>query len=190
MTLHAHCRLPPPSLPSRCILQGLAVVPDCHRPFTITMHNPCDDLDYVVAHYEPHALQHATLSSSSSSSSSSSNSSRRGSGGPAADLCEVFYSRKSHLLLQRTSAASEIGSGQDAESTLMAMAGTRNPTTGGGRHAHLSRYHDDLGKCCAGCFCWHWQFRHDRLRYERGWSVDFWYLAAVWRCTAHLRMSR
>jgi hypothetical protein len=33
-----------------------AVVPDAHQPFTITMQNPADGLDYVVAHYEPKAL--------------------------------------------------------------------------------------------------------------------------------------
>ncbi|WIA17224.1 hypothetical protein OEZ85_014103 [Tetradesmus obliquus] len=90
--------------------QGLAVVPDSNRPFTITMHNPRDGRDYVVAHYEPHALQHATLSSSSSSSSST----KYSAGGPAADLCEVFHSRDRDLLLQRTSAAErDRSSGQD-----------------------------------------------------------------------------
>jgi hypothetical protein len=33
-----------------------AVVPDAHQPFTLTMRNPADGLDYVVAHYEPKAL--------------------------------------------------------------------------------------------------------------------------------------
>ncbi|KAF6249053.1 hypothetical protein COO60DRAFT_1688492 [Scenedesmus sp. NREL 46B-D3] len=117
--------------------QALAAVPDCNRPFTITMHNPCDGLDYVVARYEPHALQHATLSSSSS---------RHSTGGPACNLCEIFRSRKRYLLMQRTSAADKASSGPgESESTVMAMAGTRNPKHGGGANAHLSRYHDDLG---------------------------------------------
>jgi hypothetical protein len=38
----------------------LAVVPDASRPFTITMRSGLDGLDYVVAHYEPAALQHGS----------------------------------------------------------------------------------------------------------------------------------
>jgi hypothetical protein len=129
-----------PMLSATCSArQVLAVVPDCNRPFTITMHNPTDGLDYVVAHYEPHALQHATLSSSSSSMCST--------GGPAANLCDVFNSRKGYLLMQRTSAADELAPGQDPGSLVMAMAGSRNTKHGNGPNAHLSRYHNDLGEC-------------------------------------------
>jgi hypothetical protein len=89
------------------------------------MHNPKDSLDYVVAHYEPHALQHAVLSSSSSSS-------------PVVQLCELFNSRKTYLRMQRVSAE---------ENELMALAGTRIPRRGGGSSAHYGRYHDDVGEC-------------------------------------------
>jgi hypothetical protein len=111
--------------------QALAVVPDANRPFTITMHNPKDGLDYVVAHYEPQALQHCTLSSSSSNNSSSSTT-------PAANLCEIFNSRKKALRMQRVSAE---------DKQLMGMAGTRIPAKGGGASAHFGRYHDDVGEC-------------------------------------------
>ncbi|WIA37395.1 hypothetical protein OEZ86_014320 [Tetradesmus obliquus] len=118
--------------------QALAVVPDCNQPFTITMHNPRDGCDYVVAHYEPHALQHATLSSSSSSSSST--------GGPAAHLSQIFHSRRGSLLMQRTSAAEGMAAAwQGPSNTVMAMAGSRHTHHGSGLHSHLSRYHDDLG---------------------------------------------
>jgi hypothetical protein len=33
-----------------------AIVPDSKRPFTLTMQNPADGKDYVVAHYEPRVL--------------------------------------------------------------------------------------------------------------------------------------
>lgn len=33
-----------------------AIVPDSERPFTLTMQNPADGKDYVVAHYEPRVL--------------------------------------------------------------------------------------------------------------------------------------
>jgi hypothetical protein len=114
----------------------LAVVPDRHRPFTITMHNPKDGLDYVVAHYEPQALQHATLSGSSNSADN-----------PAANLCAIFYSRDPSLLMQRVSAADRLAEGQDPDTLLMAMAGTRQPGKGNSVTSHLSRYHDDHGEC-------------------------------------------
>jgi hypothetical protein len=117
--------------------QVLAVVPDANRPFTITMHNPKDGVDYVVAHYEPHALQHSTLLSSSHSSSSSSSSSSSG-GGPVVQLCELFNSRKKELRMQHVSAE---------ENQLMAMAGTRIARVGGGTSGHYGRYHDDVGEC-------------------------------------------
>jgi hypothetical protein len=106
--------------------QGLAVVPDATRPFTITMRNPKDGLDYVVAHYEPRALQHAVAHSGSSSSS-----------GPVVQLCELFNMRKKDLRMQRVSAA---------ENQLMALAGSRIPRRGGGWSAHYGRYHDDVGE--------------------------------------------
>jgi hypothetical protein len=37
----------------------MAVVPDATRPFTLTMQSGFDGVEYVVAHYEPAALQHS-----------------------------------------------------------------------------------------------------------------------------------
>jgi hypothetical protein len=50
-----------------------AVVPDSTQPFTITMRNTADGQDYVVAHYEPHALTWRSAQK-------------------AALLCEVYHS--------------------------------------------------------------------------------------------------
>jgi hypothetical protein len=126
---HGNCELSPAVAAAAAAGQVLAVVPDANRPFTITMLNPKDGLDYVVAHYEPHALQHSTLLSSSNSNVT---------GSPAVQLCELFNSRKKELRMQRVSAE---------ESELMAMAGTRIPQKGGGGSSHFSRYHDDVGEC-------------------------------------------
>jgi hypothetical protein len=38
----------------------MAVVPDASRPFTLTMTSGRDGVAYVVAHYEPDALQHSS----------------------------------------------------------------------------------------------------------------------------------
>jgi hypothetical protein len=38
----------------------MAVVPDASRPFTLTMTSGRDGVAYVVAHYEPNALQHSS----------------------------------------------------------------------------------------------------------------------------------
>jgi hypothetical protein len=40
--------------------QHMAVVPDASRPFTLTMTSGHDGVEYVVAHYEPAALQHSS----------------------------------------------------------------------------------------------------------------------------------
>lgn len=76
-----------------------AVVPDSTRPFTITMRNPKDGLDYVVAHYEPGPLAYE-------------------SGEKAALLCEIFQSRIGQNGIQRGSAPAN---------ERMVMAGMRMP---------------------------------------------------------------
>lgn len=60
-----------------------AVVPDSSRPFTISMWNGQDGRDYVVAHYEPCALQYCSSKK-------------------AALLCEIFH--RSRNKMERTSA--------------------------------------------------------------------------------------
>jgi hypothetical protein len=61
---------------------GSASVPDASQPFTLTLRNPADGQDYVVAHYEPHALAWRSASK-------------------AALLCEVYGSNS---LMSRSSA--------------------------------------------------------------------------------------
>lgn len=97
----------------------IPVVPDPTRPFTITMTNVQDGLmNYVVAHYEPTALQqgHHTL---------------------AGLLSSIYNSRHKSVKLARVSAP---------RSERMVMAGLRVPRFGGGHSCRYGRYVGDEGE--------------------------------------------
>jgi len=86
-----------------------AVVPDATKPFTITLNNPTDGQDYIVAHYEPHAL--------------AARSSRN-----AALLCAMFHSSSKKMTRQ--------SAGEKDEG--MVMAGMRIPRSGANHYARYA----------------------------------------------------
>ena len=85
-----------------------AIVPDSTRPFTITMRNGKDGRDYVVAHYEPQALQYKRAEK-------------------AALLCQIYHWRYREDRMGRVSAP---------DNERMVMAGMRTDRMGRyGRYA-------------------------------------------------------
>lgn len=95
--------------PAGLSAQELAVVPDATKPFTITQYNPADGQDYIVAHYEPHAL--------------AARSSRN-----AALLCAMFHSSSKKMTRQ--------SAGEKDEG--MVMAGMRIPRSGANHYARYA----------------------------------------------------